>query len=71
MEYYKYSKTLQVDPKLKQYLSKFKNIEDFRKAEEVNILFNKYELFLCNVNYFSTCQRVKVIWMRQCGKWHV
>uniref|UniRef100_A0A2H8THF0 La-related protein 1 n=1 Tax=Melanaphis sacchari TaxID=742174 RepID=A0A2H8THF0_9HEMI len=34
LEYYKYSKTLQVDPKLKQFLSKFKTIEDFRKAEE-------------------------------------
>uniref|UniRef100_A0A2S2N9Q0 La-related protein n=1 Tax=Schizaphis graminum TaxID=13262 RepID=A0A2S2N9Q0_SCHGA len=34
LEYYKYSKTLQVDSKLKQFLSKFKTIEDFRKAEE-------------------------------------
>jgi len=45
LEYYKYSKTLQVDPKLKQFLNKFKTIEDFRKAEEVisliNLIFNK------------------------------
>ncbi|XP_050441321.1 la-related protein 1B isoform X2 [Adelges cooleyi] len=34
LEYYKYSKTLQVDPKLKQYLNNFKTLEDFRKAEE-------------------------------------
>lgn len=37
LAYYKYSKTLQVDPKLKQFLNKFKTIEDFRKAEEVTI----------------------------------
>jgi len=40
LEYYKYSKTLQVDPKLKQFLNKFKTIEDFRKAEEVNNIFS-------------------------------
>ncbi|XP_050532107.1 la-related protein 1B [Daktulosphaira vitifoliae] len=34
LEYYKYSKTLQVDSKLKQYLGKFKTLDDFRKAEE-------------------------------------
>lgn len=47
LEYYKYSKTLQVDSKLKQFLSKFKTIEDFRKAEEVNIkLLNNHVFYI-------------------------
>lgn len=39
LKYYKHSSNLQVDPKLKQYLSKFKSIEDFRVVE-VNIIFS-------------------------------
>lgn len=33
LKYYKHSQKLQVDPKLKEYLSKFKTIEDFRVFE--------------------------------------
>lgn len=33
MKYYKHSSNLQVTPVLKQYLSKFKTIEDFRVVE--------------------------------------
>lgn len=33
LKYYKYSSTLQVDPKLKTYLAKFKTVEDFRALE--------------------------------------
>ncbi|XP_003703258.2 la related protein isoform X1 [Megachile rotundata] len=33
LKYYKYSDQLQVDPKLQEYLSKFKSIEDFRVVE--------------------------------------
>ncbi|CAK9809530.1 La-related protein 1 [Anthophora quadrimaculata] len=33
LKYYKHSDQLQVDPKLQEYLSKFKNIEDFRVVE--------------------------------------
>lgn len=33
LKYYKHSSNLQVDPKLKQFLLKFKNIEDFRVVE--------------------------------------
>lgn len=33
LKYYKHSDNLQVDPKLKQFLSKFKSIEDFRVEE--------------------------------------
>ncbi|XP_065207495.1 la-related protein 1 isoform X2 [Planococcus citri] len=35
LKYYKHSGTLQVDPKLKTYLSKFKDIEDFRALEPI------------------------------------
>lgn len=40
LKYYKHSDQLQVDPKLQEYLSKFKSIEDFRVVE-VNLF--KYE----------------------------
>lgn len=33
LKYYKHSGKLQVDPKLKEYLSKFKSIEDFRVVQ--------------------------------------
>lgn len=33
MKYYKFSSNLQVNPTLKQYLSNFKSIEDFRVVE--------------------------------------
>lgn len=33
LKYYKNSDQLNVDPKLQEYLSKFKNIEDFRVVE--------------------------------------
>lgn len=33
LKYYKHSSNLQVEPKLKQHLSKFKSIEDFRVVE--------------------------------------
>jgi len=33
LKYYKNSDQLHVDPKLKEYLSKFKSIEDFRVVE--------------------------------------
>ncbi|RZC34939.1 la-related protein 1 [Asbolus verrucosus] len=36
MKYYKFSINLQVNPTLKQYLSKFKSIEDFRVVEPIN-----------------------------------
>jgi la-related protein 1 len=36
MKYYKFSSNLQVNPTLKQYLSKFKSIEDFRVVEPIN-----------------------------------
>lgn len=52
LEYYKYSKTLQVDPKLKQFLNKFKTIEDFRKAEEVyKYIYIFSIILLLNVKY--------------------
>lgn len=35
LKYYKHSSTLQVDPKLKVYLSKFKAVEDFRALEPI------------------------------------
>ncbi|XP_044256944.1 la-related protein 1-like isoform X1 [Tribolium madens] len=36
LKYYKHSSNLQVNPILKQYLSKFKSIEDFRVVEPIN-----------------------------------
>lgn len=33
LKYYKHTDKLQVEPKLKEYLSKFKSIEDFRVVE--------------------------------------
>lgn len=33
LKYYKNSNQLHVDPKLREYLSKFKSIEDFRVVE--------------------------------------
>nr|CAD7445833.1 unnamed protein product [Timema bartmani] len=33
LKYYKHSNNLQVDPKLKEYLSKFKSVEDFRVVQ--------------------------------------
>lgn len=42
LKYYKHSSNLQVDPKLKQFLTKFKNIEDFRVVEvSLNCTFIK------------------------------
>lgn len=42
LKYYKHSSNLQVDTKLKQYLSKFKSIEDFRVVEVSMVLLNVF-----------------------------
>lgn len=40
LKYYKNSQRLQVTPKLKEYLSKFKSIEDFRVFEVCYLIYS-------------------------------
>jgi len=49
LKYYKNSDQLHVDPKLKEYLSKFKSIEDFRVVE-VSIIANTYRFLFTRHN---------------------
>lgn len=53
MKYYKFSSNLQVNPTLKQYLSNYKSIEDFRVVEVWKYVDDKnvyFKLFLVLAN---------------------
>lgn len=60
LKYYKNSSKLTVNPKLQEYLSKFKTIEDFRvvqplnqRRSQVRLLANKLCCFHINVQFLS------------------
>lgn len=52
LKYYPHSANLQVNPLLKQYLSKFKTIEDFRVVEPQVLVKTKKNHFVYFINFF-------------------
>lgn len=50
LKYYKHSDQLHVDSKLKEYLSKFQSIEDFRVVK-VSIIANKHSYLFTLLMY--------------------
>ena len=51
LKYYKNGGKLTVDPKLKEYLSKFKTIEDFRVVQPLDQRRSKVSLFLSFIQF--------------------